>query len=253
MALEQIPLQTKEREKTTKSSRRQVRREGSIPAILYGKKIKKSIPITVSPRALAKIMLEKGENAIITLEGLKQKKTALLRELQKHPVTDKYIHADFVEVDLTEEIEVQVRFEFIGQPMGVKEQGGIFQIATREAKIKCLASDIPEEIKVDISNLKLHDTIHVADLKLDPKLKLIYDANYTVASVVPPQKEEAPAPAAPLEGEVAAEGAAAQEGKPETKEGKTEVKAAPAKGAPAKEEGGKAPKEAKDKSKEKKE
>ena len=216
MSKELIKLNASERAMAGKSILRKYRREGRLPAILYGKKLKTTLPLTVAPLELEKILKTKGENAIITLEGLASTKTAILREIQRHPVTDRYIHADFVEVDLTVELEVDVPFEFTGNPIGVKDQGGILQIARREAKIKCLPHDIPENIVVDVSQLAMHDSIHVQDLRIDPKLKLVFETNYTIASVVPPQKEEVTPVAAPTEGE----GTATAEGEGASKEAK---------------------------------
>ncbi len=220
MAKELVKLTASEREMKGKSLLRKYRREGKLPAILYGKKMKSPQLLTVLPLELQKILRTKGENAIITLEGLATSRTAILREIQRHPVTDRYIHADFVEVDLTVEIEVEVLFEFVGVPVGVKDAGGILQIARREAKIKCLPNDIPEHITVDVSMLAMHDSIHVQDLKMDPKLKLVFDTNYTIASVVPPQKEEVAQVATPVEGEaaLAGEGATSEAKAPEGQE-----------------------------------
>ncbi|HLD75367.1 MAG TPA: 50S ribosomal protein L25 [Bdellovibrionota bacterium] len=216
MAKELVKLSARERELAGKSVLRKHRREGRLPAILYGKKMKTTLPLTVLPLELEKILKTKGENAIITLEGLGSTKTAILRDIQRHPVTDRCLHADFVEVDLTVELEVDVPFEFTGEPIGVKDEGGILQIARREAKIKCLPHDIPENIIIDVSQLGMHDSIHIQDLRIDPKLKLVFDSNYTIASVVPPQKDEPTPVAAPAEGEAAA----ATEGEGATKEAK---------------------------------
>ena len=222
MSKELVKLNVSEREMKGKSLLRKFRGEGKLPAILYGKKMKSTLPLTILPLELEKILKTKGENAIITLEGLKSTKTAILREIQRHPVTDRYLHADFVEVDLTVAIEVDVPFEFIGEPTGVKDQGGILQIARREAKIKCLPHDIPENIVVDVSKLAMHDSIHIQDLQIDPKLKLVFDTNYTIASVVPPQKEEVTPVAAPAEGAAVAGEEAAKEAK--TPEGQEQGK-----------------------------
>ena len=108
MAKELVKLSARERELAGKSVLRKHRREGRLPAILYGKKMKTTLPLTVLPLELEKILKTKGENAIITLEGLGSTKTAILRDIQRHPVTDRCLHADFVEVDLTVELEVDV-------------------------------------------------------------------------------------------------------------------------------------------------
>ncbi|MBI2609104.1 MAG: 50S ribosomal protein L25 [Deltaproteobacteria bacterium] len=215
MAYETINLTSQAREKPTKSLNRALKRNGLIPAVFYGKNVKSNLHIAVSPFELSRILQQKGDNAIVTLQGLKEEKTALIRDVQRHPVTSRFLHADFVEVNLQEEIEVEIPLEFVGVPAGVKDEGGILQLAVRVATIKCKASEIPEKITVDVSALHMHDSIHVKELtEIFPNIKFVYDDNYTVISVVAPQKEKAPEPVAAPEGvEAQAEGKEGEAGK----------------------------------------
>ena len=228
MAYEKITLKTKEREDFSKSYTRSLRRDGFIPAILYGKHLKKNISIAVSPKELSKIIQKKGENAIITLEGLAQEKSALVKEIQRHPVSDRYLHADFREINLAEKIEVEVPFEFEGTPLGVREKGGTLQVALREITVKCLPGDIPDHIEVPVSHLDLHDAVHIEDVKVDPKIELVFDTNLTIASVVPPVKEEVAAPA-PEASEVPKVGEGEKAAAAEPKAGEKTAEKAPSK------------------------
>ncbi|MBI2026877.1 MAG: 50S ribosomal protein L25 [Deltaproteobacteria bacterium] len=230
MAYEKVTLQSKERDNFSKSHTRFLRREGFIPAILYGKHVKNNIALAVAPKELSKILQKKGENAIITMEGLKEERSALVKDIQRHPVTDKYLHADFLEINLAEKIEVQVPFEFEGTPQGVREKGGTLQVALREITVKCLPGDIPDHIKVDVSALDLHDSVHIEEIKVDPKIELVFDANLTIASVVPPVKEEEAVAAAPAAGEevkATEEAKGAVESKTEPKQPKEKATAKP--------------------------
>ena len=220
------------REKTGRGSSFQIRRKGLIPAILYGPKVKNPVKLTLDPSILYKTLKNFGGlNTLIELTGdpSVQGKIVLVKDLQTNPVTHSYIHADFYAVDLEKKIEVAIPIELVGRPKGV-EEGGILQYSRRTIEVRCPVTDIPARITVDVSELKIGDSIHIEEVKLPPNVEAVFEENYTIAAVVPPSKEEelappaAPAEAVPVEGAEAKEGAAPVEKEGEEKEKKEKGK-----------------------------
>ena len=221
------------------------RREGLIPAVLYSPKIKNAIHLKLNPEILLKTLKTAGGlNTLLELTGEKEVdgKVVLIKDLQRNPVNQALLHADLYEVDLAKKVVVKIPVQLVGKPIGV-EEGGILQQPSREIEVECPVTDIPKQLELDVSGLKIGDSLHVEDIVLPANVKAIYEENFTIAGVVPPMKEEelAPAaPAAPAEGEAAA-AAPAAEGEVAKKEGEGKKEGAPAKkeGAPAKKEASK--------------
>ncbi len=134
----------------------------------------------------------------------------MIREVQRHPLKHNLIHTDFVTVDLHKEITVAIEVVLTGKPAGLAK-GGILTPGHREIEVRCLPKDVVDTIEVDVSHLDVHESLHVADVKLPAGLKAVYTDNYTIASVTTVAIEETPVvAAAPAEGAAAtAEGAAA--------------------------------------------
>ena len=167
---------------------------------------------------------EAGENVIIDLNIRKGEesfqKMVMLKEIQIHPLQRRTLHADFYEVSMDEMITVEVPVHLLGKSEGVKV-GGILEQVLRTIQIQCFPGDIPRSIDVDVSPLKIGDSIHVKELQLE-KGKILSDLNFTVATVVPPAAEEKPAEeAAPEEG-AEAEGKEKEEEEEKEKEKKEE-------------------------------
>jgi large subunit ribosomal protein L25 len=138
----------------------------------------------------------------------------MLKDLQKNPLDQEILHADFLEVSLTKIINITVSLKVVGKSPGV-EKGGILQEVSRELEIRCLPTQIPNYLEVDISTLTdIGDSLHVEDLKLPEGIQVLSDAQQTLITVVPPMEEktEAPAPAAGEDVEVAKKGKAKTEG-----------------------------------------
>ena len=145
----------------------------------------------------------------------------LIKEIQYDPVHDNIIHVDFNEISLTKEIKVSIPITTRGESVGVKQEGGSLEHILWEVEIECLPTDIPKGIEIDITNLKLKDSIHVKDLSLPPKVKILNDPSAIVLTVAEPMKEEVVA--APVEGEVSQEPEVIKEKKEvPTEEGKAE-------------------------------
>jgi len=149
----------------------------------------------------------KSESLILDLkldEGISKK--VLLKEVQHDPVSDAVIQGELVDVSMTRKMRVNIPIILIGEPFGVTQEGGVLEQVLRELAVECLPGDMVETIEVDVSALKIGDSLMVRDIKVDPKLAVLSDANMAVASVTLPQLEEEPVAAA----EAGAEAAAAE-------------------------------------------
>ncbi len=184
--MKEISLEVERRKGAGKGICRKLRREGKIPAILYGPG-EEPTPLMVDSTAFTHIYRDlKGENAIFTLKfkGSKGKKT-ILKELQRNPINMEIIHIDFEHISPRKKITVEVPIHLVGVPKGVKEGGGVLEHLLREVEIECLPTDIPEHIEVDVSGLNIGDSIHVGDLEV-PNVQLLVSAERSVATVLPP-------------------------------------------------------------------
>lgn len=243
--MEEVSLEVKLREKTGKEIAKKLRKEGLIPGVVYGAE-DKTLSIQVPEKNFTQILHSGfGENVLITLNianGKTQSKKVLIKEIQHDPVRGNIVHIDFHHIQLTKKVTVKVPVQLTGLADGVKNQGGILQHILREIEVECLPTDIPAKVEIDVSPLRIGDSVHVRDIKLE-KATILSDLDGTLASVVPPMKEEevpVAAAVAPVEGEITepevisekkAEERAAEREKAAAEEGKEEKKgAAPAKG-----------------------
>jgi large subunit ribosomal protein L25 len=222
----EIVVNAKGRDDRGKNAARRLRREGLVPGIVYGGK-GGSIAIAVDPKALQKVLRsEAGRNTILKLDIAGAGATnAILKDLQVDPIKDSLLHADFYRIAMDVAIRVTVPINIRGEARGVKVDGGILELITREIGVECLPGDIPERIDVDVSDLGLNGALRVSDLPASAKVKILESPDQVVVHVVSVKEEEAPAPAA-----VAVEGeAAAAPAEPEVlKKGKKEEEAPPA-------------------------
>jgi large subunit ribosomal protein L25 len=222
----EIVVNAKGRDDRGKNAARRLRREGLVPGIVYGGK-GGSIAIAVDPKALQKVLRsEAGRNTILKLDIAGAGATnAILKDLQIDPIKDSLLHADFYRIAMDVAIRVTVPINIRGEARGVKVDGGILELITREIEVECLPGDIPERIDVDVSDLGLNGALRVSDLPASAKVKILESLDQVVVHVVSVKEEEAPAPAA-----VAVEGeAAAAPAEPEVlKKGKKEEEAPPA-------------------------
>jgi len=213
-------LEATARDSFGKNEARRTRREGLVPAVLYGTSggaNKEATAIAVNPKALLKILhSESGANTLISLKlAGSADARVLVREYQLDPVTHQLLHADFYRVAMDRAIRVMIPVVVRGEPAGVKQQGGILEFVRREIEIECLPGDIPEHVEVDVSELMLHQGIRVRDLAVQPRWKPVSDSDMMLVHVIMPKAEEvvaAPvaevgaAPAVPAEPEVIKKG-----------------------------------------------
>jgi len=235
-ALETNVLEAQPRESGTKNHARRVRRDGKIPAVVYGAG-KESLPISVDPRVVTRILnSETGHNTIFDLALDGEKTKAMIVDWQYEPIKGRLLHIDLKRIALDKVLRVSVPIELEGEAAGVKQEGGILEQMLREVEIECLPADIPSHIAVDVSHLTFGKVLRVSDLPHSDKLKFLTDANQPVAHVTSvkeevvatPEATAADAAAAPAEPEVIKkgkqetdeEGAEAAPEKPEKKEKK---------------------------------
>ena len=185
-------LKATRREKTGKGQARELRRQGLVPAVLYGPKID-AVSLTISVKDLQNIYKASGsEHMVLSLiinNGGTQRKTAMIKELQTAPATSDYLHVDFYEVALDQAIQVNVPVEVVGTSKGV-ERGGYLQVVRHDLEVSCLPTDVPSSITVDISDLDIGDSIHVDEITVGDEVTLLYETNFTVITVVAPTAEE---------------------------------------------------------------
>ena len=203
-------LKTVQRNTFGKGPARALRRQGLIPAVLYGPK-RNSIPLTISPFDLDKVYKASGtERVILNLiirNGVTRNVTAVVKEAQASPLTGQYLHIDFYEISLDVEIVVSVPVEVTGRSKGI-ERGGSLQVVRHELEVYCLPGDMPEKIEVDVTSLDLGDSIHIGDIDIGDKMRLVGDSDFTVVTVVAPVAAEEEVPEKELE---EAEGVPAEE------------------------------------------
>ncbi len=183
------------RKEIGKKGARQMRRTGAIPGIFYihGQD---SVPISVNEKNLRTVIVSKANLVNLKFDNGRIEK-CVIREVQWDPLTSSPLHVDLMGIKLTEKIKVKVSVRLAGSPVGVKE-GGTLQTMLRELEIECLPLDIPEAISIDVSGLKIQDSVHVGDVQLD-KVRILNDPEQVIVSVLPPKLEEAPAAVAPTE------------------------------------------------------
>lgn len=204
----------------TNASRR-LRRAGLVPGIVYGLD-RPSFSVTVHARRIEEILkLESGRNTIFTLalsgEGGK-KRSVMIRDLQRDPVTENVVHVDFVRVDLTKRVVVMVPIRLIGIAEGVKNEGGTLEVIARSVEVECLPGNIPEHFDVDVTALHVGQHVSISDLPAAEGVEILSDADTVVATIAAPRVEAAPV-AEGAEGE--AEAKEAEEGEKPAESGST--------------------------------
>jgi len=222
--LEQNVLEANPREAGTKNHARRVRREGKIPAVVYGAG-KDAMPVSVDPRHVLRILRsDSGHNTIFDLalkagENTKSETAkAMIVDWQYEPIKGHLLHIDLKRIAMDKALRVNVPIMLQGVPAGVKTEGGILEQMLREVEIECLPGDIPSHIDVDVSELTFGKVLRVEDLPHNEKLKFLTEANQPVAHVTSVKEEVVAAPEA-----VAAEAGAAPAEPEVIKKGKAET------------------------------
>jgi large subunit ribosomal protein L25 len=184
-----MQLGAKIRTETGKGPARKLRSMGRLPAIFYGPEIN-PIMLSIDYMQIKKILKGKSaENIIFDLridsDEKSQSKKAMIKELQRDPVTRDYLHVDFYEIAMGKEVEVDIPVHLINTPIGVSE-GGILELARRGLKVSCMPGDMVDKIDIDVSGLDIGQSLHIKDIAFPPGLKSTEDENLTIATVIAP-------------------------------------------------------------------
>src|SRR5277367_4771731 len=228
--LEQNVLEAQQREAGTKNQARRVRREGKIPAVVYGAS-KASVPVSVDPRHVLRILRsDSGHNTIFDLAMNGGERTkAMIVDWQYEPIKGNLLHIDLKRIAMDKALKVNVPIFLVGEAAGVKQEGGIMEQMLREVEIECLPSDIPSHIDADVSELTFGKVLRVSDLPHMEKVKFITDANQPVAHVTSVKEEVVATPdAAAADAAAPAEPEVIKKGKQDTEEEGAEAPAAKA-------------------------
>jgi len=185
---QEFKLDIFKRDDISKSSLKQLRRDGNIPGIFYSYNSKESIPFYMGNKTLAEA--KKSGARIFNISVGENKQTVIFKSVQYHPVTDEVLHVDLYGVNMDQVVAVKVQLRLEGSAAGVLNEGGVLVQSLNEIEIECLPSDIPENIEVDISNLNLGDALKVGEINLEEKFSLKSDSEQVVASVTQAMKEE---------------------------------------------------------------
>lgn len=189
--MENIQLTANVREATGNGPARVLRREGKIPAILYGPDTQ---PILLSVNTHEFELLLKDYNVsqmvldLVVKNGKTLNKSVMIKELQTHPVSQNPLHIDFYEISMTRKIRVNVPIVTTGKAAG-EELGGVVQIVRRELEVLCLPGEIPDSISLDISSLEIGDSLHVEDINVEGDIEIPAETNFTILTVTTPKVE----------------------------------------------------------------
>jgi len=189
--LELIELTATIRKAKGKNAAHVLRQASQIPAVLYGPGTE-PFSLAIQIKDLEKILKKHKIGQIIFNLKIQNGKTvtrsAMIKELQVHPVSQRYLHADFYEVDMARKITVKVPVITTGKSAGV-EMGGTLQLIRRELDVHCLPNEIPEAIELDITHLGIGDSIHVEDISLAEDIEIPAEVNFTVLTISSPKVE----------------------------------------------------------------
>lgn len=181
-------LLAKQRTDFRRSSLTKIREEGNIPAVIYGEKVE-NLPVYVSSKELIKTIREVGRNGVISLEVDGNTHNVILSEYQSDPIRNEVIHADFLAVDMTAEITVDVNVILLGEAAGEKD-GGVIQQTLHEVSVTATPNNIPQSIEVNITELQVGDTIAISDIKAGSNYEVNNEEDEVIVTILPPQQEE---------------------------------------------------------------
>jgi large subunit ribosomal protein L25 len=216
----EITIVAEPRTQRGKNEARRLRAKGSAPAVLYGSG-GDAVTVAVSPKEVSRILHSKsGHNTIfnLTVQG-GETTPVMIVDWQNDPIKDNLLHVDLKRIDLTQRIRVKVPVHAIGEPKGVKLQGGLHELITREIEIECLPDDIPEAFSIEVGELMIGQSIRAGEIPLSGSMKLVSPADSVISHVITVKVEAEPvaaategAPAAAAEPEVIKKGKKEEEG-----------------------------------------
>ena len=194
--MERVQLKCELRKETGKKYTKQLRKRDFIPAVVY-KEGKETVPLRLHEKDLLTALHTKaGENVLINLEigdgpkGKGKGRVVIIKEVQHHPIRDEILHIDFQEISLTEKLTIDVPIVAKGEAEGVVKEEGVLEHVMWEVKVECLPTDIPEKIEVDVTNMKIGDSVLIKDLQTPAGVKILDDPEQRVIAVEPPHVEK---------------------------------------------------------------
>jgi large subunit ribosomal protein L25 len=190
-----VTLQVQPRDTSGKGAARKLRATGRIPAVLYGAGLDEPRALSINSKELWQALRTRAGSRVVLnlqIEGEKgAAAVALLREVQRHPVSHEYVHADLLAIDLNKPVEVDIPIHTLGTPLGVKMDGGVLEWSRREVSIRVLPTAIPEYYELDISELTIGQSLHISDLETQ-EFEILDDPTLTLCSVKSPRLIEEP-------------------------------------------------------------
>lgn len=192
MANEKMDVLSRTKDDISKNAARRLRREGFIPAVVYGLD-EDPINVKFDIKDFKSILRGKGlSNLILDLylkdDKKSKKETVIVKEVQRDPISREFVHLDFFRIEMKKEVETTVSIQILNEELapGIKEEGGVLQYENREIHISCLPMDIPEFIEYDVKELNMGDAVRVSDLEVDEKIRILNDPEDLVVSIIPP-------------------------------------------------------------------
>jgi large subunit ribosomal protein L25 len=187
--MESIALTAVKREVKGKTVSK-LRNKGKIPAVMYGHNLK-STDLEVDAREFTKVFKQAGESTLVNLNVEGKSLPVLIQDVQNHYLQGQPIHIDFYAVNMDEKLKATIPFRFVGESMAVKAMAGILVKNLSEVEVECLPGDLPHDIEVNISTLNtFDDAVHVRELKVSDKVKILANPDEVVVNVTPPRSEE---------------------------------------------------------------
>lgn len=202
--MQQVTLSAEIRTELGKQRNKHLREKGLIPAVVY-RHGKNAVPLKVTRQDLSRVLhTERGENVVISLtvtgesKAKSKERLVMIKEIQHAPLYGSIVHVDFHEISLSEKLKVNVPIEAKGEPFGVKQDGGVLEHPLREVEAECLPTQIPDRLEVDVTALKIGDSLHVRDIGVPAGVRILSDPELTIFTVKPPfvEKVEEVAPEA---------------------------------------------------------
>ena len=182
--MSELTIEVSKREATGTNANRRLRQQGALPGVLYGAG-KESVPIQLDRVTMHRLIKEGGENAVFLLKltGTKDTRHAMVRDMDVDPISRLIRHVDFQRILLTEKVKVQVQIQLIGEPLGVKNDGGVLDFITREVAIEALPNNIPQSLVADVSELEMGQHLEIGDIPVPDGVEFLDDPGRPVAAV----------------------------------------------------------------------
>jgi large subunit ribosomal protein L25 len=208
---QQVKLKAQKRTVLGRNAIKKIKKEGLVPGVIYGSQAE-PMALQVEGKELTNVLAHaSSEHVLVELEivedGQSTNRLALIQEVQHHPLKRQLLHVDFHAVSTTEKITSEVPIEAVGEPLGVRTFGGLLEYSLRSLEVECFPQDLPDIVRVDVTNLNIGESLHVRDIPLPSGVEALTDGDLTVVSVVASRvgEEVVPAAEAPVTPEVITE------------------------------------------------